>query len=129
MFLSLLFLTTHFLFFIVFILMLAPFAPFLLRLGLLFLFVPIGMLPAPLPRLLLLLLIFMLPYLLSGLGGRLFVLFRHQALPLLMGKLLLLVLVIIVLLAAACDLLVLNFNTHAVEGVFRFLDEVVDFSE
>jgi len=71
----------------------------------------------------------MFAYLLSGLGGRLLVLFRQHAFPLLMGKLLLLVLVIVVLLAAACDLLVLNFNTHAMEGVFRFLHEVVDLSE
>lgn len=129
MFLALLLFPTHFLFFILFVFMLAPLTPFLLRLRLIFLFVPSGMPSAPLLRLLLLLLIFMLAYLLSGFGGRLLVLFRQHAFPLLMGKLLLLVLVIVVLLTAACDLLVLNFNAHAMEGVFRFLHEVVDLSE
>ena len=46
-----------------------------------------------------------------------------------MGKLLLLMLEVIILLATARDLLVLNLNTHPMEGVFRFLNQVVDFSE
>jgi hypothetical protein len=76
------------------------------------------MLSALLFRLLFLLLIIVLAYLLSGLDTRLLVLFSQQTLPLLLGKLLLLMLWIVILLATACDLLVLDFNAHPVEGVF-----------